>query len=334
MIKIKQIPVKEFETAYLKLIDNNYSQGAAKNYYLNDIKKGIEYTSNSIYQAPYFYIAETDGIIFGSIALIIDSRLEKQSCIFGFFECSDDNEIFNKLWKTICLKANELNMSKIMGPINGTIWHQYRVISYDSNETFFPSEPLCKNYYLTLFKLKNPLNQIEYHSATRTNYDIIIKHTENSYIQAHNNGITVEKINHVDNIIAKKLFELSRLIFTKGWGYVPLDFEEFLKLYNSEKIENYIGSVYLARHQDEIIGFCTNIEFQHTLVMKTIGVLPEFQRLGVANSLVHKVHIDAKQNQISQIIYALVRKENNIQYFPKDEIKVLREYVAFEFIIN
>ena len=42
MIKIKQIPINEFEIAYLKLIDDNYSNSIEKIYYLNDIKKGIE----------------------------------------------------------------------------------------------------------------------------------------------------------------------------------------------------------------------------------------------------------------------------------------------------
>lgn len=307
--------------------------GDFTDYYLSDIENGYKYSKNSEFQKVYNFNAKKDKIFAGSISLILDSRLNKNSCYFGFFEVINDKEVFEALWEQLTDFAKSLNIEKILGPVNGTIWHQYRVVSKNFTDKYFPSEPITRSFYYDFLKSKNPTHQEEYHSAYRTNFDVIMQHTKESYDNAFKNGIIIEKVINFDLELMKVLYAFSKQIFSKNWGFVPLNFNEFIELYNTDKLENFIGSVHLAKINSQIIGFCLNIETDDSLIMKTIAVVPEYQQKGVGNALVYAVHDDAKKNKKDYVIYALINKKNKIQHFPKDEVSIMREYVAFEFKI-
>jgi N-acetylglutamate synthase-like GNAT family acetyltransferase len=65
--------------------------------------------------------------------------------------------------------------------------------------------------------------------------------------------------------------------------------------------------------------------------MKTIAVLPTMQQMGIGNALVFKVHTDAIHSGIEKIIYALIRKDNQVKHFPTDHITIFREYCTYLF---
>ena len=67
------------------------------------------------------------------------------------------------------------------------------------------------------------------------------------------------------------------------------------------------------------------------LIMKTIAVLPEFQKQGLANALVYAVHNEAQKTDKEYVIYALINKQNKIQHFPKDKVVIFKEYSSYEF---
>ncbi len=77
-----------------------------------------------------------------------------------------------------------------------------------------------------------------------------------------------------------------------------------------------------------------NIETNNFLIMKTIAVIADFQQQGIGNALVYAVLSEAKKSGKKYVIYALINKQNKIQHFPQDEVKILREYCSFEFEIH
>ena len=334
MTKIKQVNNTEFEERYFSLIKKFYSDRNNFDYYIYDLEKGLNYTKKSEFQVPYFFLIYENDKVVGTSCLILDSRLKENNCFLGFFEVIENKEIFNNLWQEITDFAKTLNIHKILGPINGTIWHQYRFVDKDLHQKTFPSEPVTKNYYVDFFRSKNPVYYEEYHSAFRTNFDVIMNFTKQSYENTLKNNVDIEKIQKFDIELLKVLFAFSKQIFSKSWGFVPLNFHEFTELYNTDKVDNFVGSVFLAKFKKEIIGFCLNIETKDSLIMKTIAVVPEFQQKGVANALVFAIHNDAKQNKKEYVIYPLINKKNKIQYFPKDEVTIMREYIAFEFDVE
>lgn len=322
----KLIEDKRFD----KFIKDLYSHHKTFDFFYSDYQKSINFCLNSQNIENHLISIEDKNEIFAQIVLIINKQFDENIAFFGFFECVNNEKIFFDIWNKLVEKAKELNIRKLQGPINGSIWFQYRCRISIIDEEIFPSEPLIKEYYTDFFrKLKN-IREIEYHSAYRKKFSTIISLTEKSYNNALDNNFEIIVKNNLQIHEIKTIFEISKTIFSTNWAYSNISWEEFLTLYNSEKIEKYISSIYLLKKYNEIIGFCTNLSYNKTLIMKTIAVLPEYQTLGLGNAIVHKVHYDAEKDKIDKIIYALVRKTNKVKYFPTDDIKVFREYIGFE----
>ena len=70
------------------------------------------------------------------------------------------------------------------------------------------------------------------------------------------------------------------------------------------------------------------------MILKTMGILPEWQGRGLGNALVHKIHLDAQHRGITSMIYALIRDANQIRNFPRDDARVIREYACLSYKIN
>lgn len=328
-----QVSPHSFQQAYFHLIHSLYPQGDALNYHAMALRAAFDYTCGSSHQTPTLFVTMDEDSVVGCIGLIKDDGLPGRTAFFGFMECLPGKQIFPMLWEELVGMARGLGIPKLHGPINGTIWHPYRVISRDTNNEPFPSELLSQAHYFELLRGANPSRRVEYISAYRTNLDLIVEHTARGAEVAARNGFTIDLVHQIDMDLLRVLHSLSLEIFSASWSYTPLSFTDFTKLYNSDRIKDYVGSLYVAREGDRIIGYAMNIEREHTLVMKTIGVLPQYQQLGIANGLVHRVHADARGKGVERVVYALVNRTNNIKYFPQDEIFVIREYEAYEYQI-
>lgn len=333
MFKIHKVKKNTFQAEYQKLLLKLYNNSKAFKYYCNDLIKGLEYSTNSVFQTTSLFLITDEDITIATFALIKDIRMAKDKVFFGFFESENNNKLLDFIWKSILEESKKIDCQKILGPVNGSIWHQYRFVSKSNKEITFPSEPITKSYYFDFFASKKTVKVTEYHSAYRTNFDVILKYTEPSYQKAIDKNVEIVRITNFDLELLKVIYRFSSQIFSKSWGFVPLNFEEFLELYNSEKIEDFIGSLYLTKVEDRIVGFCMNIETEDAIIMKTIAVIPEFQKHGLGNALVYAVHNEAKTKNKDYVIYALINKKNKIQHFPQEEVVILREYVAFEFDI-
>lgn len=331
MSEIREIEFEQFKNEYVHFIEQHYASFEGYSYYLKDVQKGLEYLAESNNYTTYFWSAKKNHSTIGTICLFVDSRQPEDECYFGFFECINDHSEFHAIWNTLETRAKSLGKKLIKGPINGSIWHQYRVVSKEADSYRFPSEPITQLFYAKLLESKKPSKVIEYHSGAREQLDIIINHTEKDYINLSHSGISIEKIEHFTPELLLTIFEFSKAIFANSWAYNPLSIKEFQQLYSEQKLSKYVGAIYMAKHNGTPIGFCMNLETPDAVIMKTIAVHPKYQKQGVANGLVHKVHLDAQKRNATKVIYALVRKSNKIQHFPQEKIVTLREYSAYEY---
>ena len=311
---------------YFALMAQFYGDSEAVNQYASDSQKGLQKVLTSIESPAVFFHARRQESLVGHIALIPNGN---SSDFFGFFECVDE-DIFDMLWEAILSEANRMGITSLFGPVNGTIWHPYRVVTSSADEPFFPSEPISRMEYAAWLTKQEPQQLIEYHSAFRTDYTPIIEATRVSYQNAIENDLVIgsEAIS-INNI--QELYSLAVEVFAKNPGYMHLSIEEFVALYSGDKISKNSATLYTARSKGQLIGFCLNLENGQTLIMKTIAVAPNTQQKGIGNALVHRIHVDAVALGFSKVIYALVRKDNNVRHFPTDKITVFREYAAYQF---
>lgn len=310
--------------------------GGSKNfdYFINDFKKAFD------------FCVENENIIFipiavyesremqGHIALILDKRLPSGEAFFGFLESPENTSIFKSLWDSLLIEATGKGISILKGPVNGSIWHQYRCIKETDGSEFFKSELFCEPYYYKLLTSNNPTSETLYHSGYRENFQAILQAGQTAYSKIDSTGFVIKEMENIDLDKLQILASLSRTVFKNSWGFAELNQNEFLKLYSSEKLESHLSKIHLLYKGNEIIGFCGTLkEDDSILICKTICVLSEYQGIGLGNALAFKVHLDAQEQGVKKIIYALVREDNNIKNFPKEDAVIFRQYAAFEFHI-
>ncbi len=334
MINTVTLSYQAFVDAFKELITNIYPENMARRYYIEDSLQGLQYTQQVVEQQVSFFCTSVDGQTAGTIALIIDTRLKAGLAFFGFFACSNDKRVFDSLWDRMHHQARTNNIRQLFGPVNGTIWHQYRIVSEGFDLPLFPGEPISCSYYYPWLLSKMPIDEVSCHSAYRNDYQFIIDHTRKAYENAVNMGYQFEVTKTLDRKVLQQIFGLADAVFAKNSGFVHLSFKAFMALYGDDKLEQFVGSVYLVRFQNEIIGFCMNILHQGMLIMKTIAVDESHRKRGIGNALTHLVHLHAKEQQIGTIVYALVNKDNLIKHFPQDGIVVFREYKGMQYFVQ
>lgn len=316
------------------LLIEKYSNEANLDFYLKDAEIAYSYcqTSPNIKFIP-LSIKHEDKIK-AHVALIMDSRLENGTAFFGFFETENDSLLVEKLWSKLIEAAKIHNVSVLKGPVNGSIWHQYRCIKETDGSSFFKTEMFSKLYYYNLLKSLGPNLEVEYYSARRKKFEKVLSKIKINENKLTSNGFRVEITNSINFSQLIQVAHLSKSIFSDSWGYTELTKDEFLNLYSSKKIKENLDKLYLLYKNELIIGYCSTIrDSRHTLIGKTICLLPKFQGLGLGNALAYYVHKDALKSKYDNVIYALMRKENKMKNFPVDDLEIFRRYSAFEFKI-
>ena len=333
-MEIKKYQPNNLPKTLIDLLNQKYGHEKHFDYFLNDYEKSFSFCLNNpniFFQPIGLY---TEGQLLGHIALIIDSRLSPKEAFFGFLETPDNEQAFSLLWQALKQEAEAKGLSVLRGPVNGNIWHQYRCIKTTDGSEFFKAELFCEPFYYNLLNENKPTAEINYYSASRENFNEILKILKPSYDKLIPESFTIKEGQNIGLNELQTLASLSRTVFQKSWGFTDLNQEEFLKLYSTDKLDRHLSKLYLLYKNETIVGFCMTLkENETTLICKTICLLPEYHGMGLGNALAFKLHYDAQEQGIKKMIYALIREGNQVKNFPKDDVKVFRQYAAFEFKI-
>lgn len=328
---------KPDETPSTKLADLlRRKYGKSKNFdlFFSDYIKSFSFCIDNENVLFYPFTGYEGGEMQAHIALIIDKRLPLGEAFFGFLETPEEVSVFKEMWEVITKKAQGLGISIIKGPVNGSIWHQYRCIKETDGSPFFKSELASMPYYYNILSSVKPSLEVQYYSAYREKFDATMQVIQTGYEKFTSLGFAIKEVNSTTAEDLQVIAALSKTIFRNNWGYTELTGKEFLQLYSSEKLDAHLNKLYLLYKDKDIVGYCSTVkEDNNTIICKTICVLPQYQGLGLGNALAFKVHFDAKKEGIGKIIYALIREGNQVKNFPKDDAVIFRRYAAFEFKI-
>jgi ribosomal protein S18 acetylase RimI-like enzyme len=321
----------------ISLLRKKYGNEKNIEYFIADFNKSFDFCLNNksvVFQPIAGY--EGDQMV-AHIALIVDKRLATGEAFFGFLEVSEDEQDFKIMWEALTKEARSRDISILKGPVNGSIWHQYRCVKETDGSPFFKAELFAEPYYYQRLVSINPAREMAYYSASRDRFEAllpILQAGEPIYKKLGDAGFFIKEIKHVALKELQAIAALSRMVFHNSWGYTELTENEFIALYSSDKLDEHLGGLYLLYKDDNIVGFCGTLkEDENTLICKTICVLPEYQGMGLGNALAYKIHVDAQEKGIKKIIYALIREGNNIKNFPQVDTVIFRRYTSFEFHI-
>lgn len=317
-----------------KLLSKKYADNNKYPFFLSDYKTAYNYCLMSRTVKIDTISLMKENVMVGHIGLIRHDSMGSEEAFFGFLDVDGRKEVFDLLWSSLRDHAGGLGVKKLRGPINGSIWHQYRCIGEMGNEPYFKTELFSDIDYCTWLSSCRPEQEITYYSAYRKKFDAIIDLTESSYREILQSSISIEKNKSISFSVMDQLKKIADKVFENSWSFTPLSRESFRQLYDDDKQINNEMTLYIVRDDDKLIGFLMVMqESDEVLIYKTICLLPDYQGQGIGNAIAHQAHRDALDNNTEKIIYALIRKGNKIKNFPTDNVVTFRNYKAYEFAI-
>lgn len=337
-MKIEPYRPKEFlsKKDLVDFLRSLYGSNDIFDFFLEEYERAYNFCCASehvIFSPVAFY---QDEKFIAHVALIVDDRIPKRHAFFGFFEVVDDVRVFKALWRELIQLAKVHKIQILKGPVNGSIWHQYRCVKEDSSVPFFKTEPMTPLYYHDFLSQVNPTNEVTYSSGIRESYkdilDLLKNYKENIVQKLIEGNFIIEVTKEITPATLLSIAKLSSTVFDeKSWGYTKLDTAEFSKLYAPRKINEHIYKLFLLYRGGMLVGYCSTMKKGVDLICKTICIAPEFQGKGLGNALALWIHEEAKRDGIEKIMYVLVKDGNQVHNYPTEDIDIFRKYAAFEY---
>ena len=253
----------------------------------------------------------------------------------------DSNEVGLELLNRCEEIFREKGISKIVAPMNGNTWKQYRTIKQTSDEPAFLMENVSPIEFNEIFETAG-----YYETGTYTSTKGKIENYYNDEVLdeidriIQNEGITIrtlDKNNGVEDL--RKIYNVSVESFARNPFYTPIDEIDYLEQYTSylDKVDE--DFILLAEKDGKEIGFLfaipNLIEMQtmgkiDSLILKTIAVLPEYENLGLGNAMTRIIARKAIDKGYKNWIFAFMYKDNTSQKLAqRNGTHTIREYALY-----
>lgn len=337
-MKIEEYKPTDFSSQknLLDFLSSLYTINDNLEFFLSEYERAYDFCCKSkhVHFIPLSFYE--NGQMVAHAALIMDDRLPEQQAFFGFFEIVNDLEVFEVVWRELTQLANKQNLQILKGPVNGSIWHQYRCVKESASMPFFKTEPMTPLHYCDFLTKVKPVKEITYSSGVRESYadilDLLKKKEETVEKKLKDGNFRIEVTKEISLLTLLSISQLSASVFDeKSWGYTKLDAEEFSMLYDPGKINEHIYKLFLLYQGEVLIGYCSTMKECKNLVCKTICIDSEFQGIGLGSALALKIHKEADRDGIEKIMYVLVKDGNQVHNYPTNDVEVFRKYSVFEY---
>lgn len=276
------------------------------------------------HSAIQLFLAYSENKIVGRIAAITNDNHNKihndKVGFFGFFECIDNQEVANALFKAAEDWLVAKGMKDIRGPLNPSTndesgllvdaFDQPAVILMTYNPPYYPK--LIENYGFK--KEKDLLAYILHHDSYASE-----KLSRMQAIVRERKGITIRSINFKDKKEFKKDVKIVKDIYNAAWqpnwGFVKMTDEEFDFLANDLKTIAEPKLTLIAEIKGKPVGFALSLpDINQSLIYNrgggilgavwclltkkkkidltriiVLGVLPEHQSSGIDAVLYHEI---------------------------------------------
>lgn len=298
---------------------------------IQERKKLLNTKKNPFFQhaAIQMFLAERDAKVVGRIAAIINDshnqKFQDKVGFFGFFECEDNQETANKLFTAAAQWLHERGMDTIRGPVNPSL-NDEAALLVDG----FDSPPSI----LTTYNPRYYMRLIEDAGFTKAKdmYAYVLRHHEYQtdkmkrlcHAICERYGITIRQItmNNATQLQrdAQTIKEIYNKAWYNNWGMIAFTDAEFEALVKDLKPVANERLIYFAEIQGKPIGFMLalpdinramiynksggllgalwalvtkkkQVNFCRIIVM---GVLPEYQKLGVDAVMYYEISERAK----------------------------------------
>ncbi len=311
-----------------------------------------------------------DGVLIGKVSLWHrrpDYEGKKTSYIGNISikaMAETEKEIFEEIFNTLRKEGVKL----LIGPLNGTTWNSYRYVVERGERPSFLLEPRNENNDVTLLEnvgfspfsyyFSSIMGNMEKYSLIREKREKAEKILERKLNRKkgevstpcpENRKIEMEDMETSFEIrtaegknleeLLVEVYNLTRESFKNNFLYTDMERENFLKMYMGYKdklVRRYFKLLYVG---NKLVGYLFGIpdylELTYkpsveTVILKTIGVAPEYFNRGIGAILIDEFVKDAKNDGYKNVIFALMHEKNVSKNIGLQLGKSFRKYALFK----
>ncbi|MEO5931064.1 MAG: hypothetical protein ABIR47_14100 [Candidatus Kapaibacterium sp.] len=267
--------------------------------------------------ARAFLVRAGDRVIAGACGMIHDGiRLDGQpTALVGWYEAEDDIDAAALLFDAIAEHYRSLGCTRLLGPLNGSTWHRYRVALPSDAPPFF-LDVRNKPWYAAQWEGCGFRTVARYFSTKVAGLDRPYDRVGRFEEIYRSRGVTVRPVD-TDRFEEEllKLYRLSLEGFAGNLFYTPISFESFRDLYMPIRPLVDPAFVLIASGEDgRPLAFIFAVRNIHetakrSLIIKTVVAAPDAPR-GLGTFLAEKVHAAAREHGYDEVIHALMYEEN------------------------
>ncbi|HKI06555.1 MAG TPA: hypothetical protein VKK31_31555 [Thermoanaerobaculia bacterium] len=278
--------------------------------------------------------------------------------IIGYFEAlAWYDEAVADLFRAATAWLRQAGAGPIVGPMDGDTWHRYRLNVGPFADPPFLMEPYNPPYYEPLWT-QSGFAPLERYLSKRVDPGSVVAHLEGRSREALAAGYSLRPLDpRRFQEELRTIYGLSRRIFAGNVLYTEIPEEEFLRLYAGTRSVIDPDLVLFARSPSgEDVGFLFAYpdRFQAVAAMqgergllaklrflrhrkeadavdfKTLGVLAEHRRAGVAAALFHEGHRRTVEKGYMFANHCLFREGNPSGDLDGGAGRVMRRYVLYQ----
>jgi GNAT superfamily N-acetyltransferase len=277
--------------------------------------------------------------------------------LLGFFEALDRPAAVGRLFEEAVGWLRQAGAGPILGPMDGDTWHRYRINAGPFDEPPFLLEPYNPPYYARLWE-DHGFRVLERYYSKRVDAAAVANFCKPRGRAALEAGYRLRPLDSrrfEDEL--KVLYRLSRVIFARNFLYTEIPEGEFVALYAGSRPILDPGLVAFAHAPDgPEVGFLFAYpdRFRAVAAMrgrrgplaklrfllhrneigavdfKTLGVLPEHRRSGVAAALFHYGHQAALDRGFRVANHCLYKEGNPSGELDGGAGRLLRTYHLYQ----
>jgi GNAT superfamily N-acetyltransferase len=248
-------------------------------------------------------------------------------------------EAASQLLQYACTQLAERGCDQAVGPMDGTTWRRYRLITERGDEPAFFLEPDNPVDWPGHFLGEGFVPLANYFSALVSDLSRADPSARLAEQHLSARGVQVRALDPGQfEAELRRVYAITMAGFRHGFLFTPLSEGEFLTQYKSLASLIRPELVLIAEQQHEPVGFIFSVpdwnqarggQAVDTVILKTVAVLPGRARSGLGAYLVARIHAVARALGYQRVIHALMHESNYSRNISARYARPMRRYALF-----
>jgi GNAT superfamily N-acetyltransferase len=243
------------------------------------------------------------------------------------------------LLNAACSRLAAEGCTLAVGPMDGSTWQRYRLVTERGSEPPFFLEPDNPDDWPGHFLAAGFAPLAHYHSALTTDLGTRDPRSAETAQRLADRGIAVRPVDLADFAgELRRLHALSLVCFADNFLFTPITLEGFVAQY--APVRPFLRSelILLAEREGELVGFMFAVPDLlqakrglpiDTAIAKTIAVHPNYAGVGLGSYLLDRIHQAMHECGYRRAIHALFHEDNRSGRMSRRTAGVMRRYTLF-----